>query len=48
MSELEIAFVGLIILAGAATIVYAGIRAPGGKEAAPADDVEPAQDQSAD
>lgn len=47
MSELEIAFVGLIILAGAAAIVYAGIRAPGGKQAAPADDAEQVQDDSA-
>jgi len=39
MSELEIAFVGLLILLGAAVIVYAGVRAPG-KPVAPANDAE--------
>lgn len=48
MSELELAFVGLLILAGAAAIVYAGLRAPAGKPVSPADETEPPPDQAAD
>lgn len=31
MTELEIAFAGLIILIGAGAIIYAGVKAPTGK-----------------
>ncbi len=44
MTELEIAFVGLVILLGAAGIVYAGVKGQGDKKGAIGDADAPGVD----